>query len=224
MSGVKYKWGLMKMEIYKCFDLPLIGKMLRAWVIKHEGGEKTSSSLRKYCRTKKVSIGMHTYGSCFQNGFNTGGEVIIGRYCSFGPSVRYFGANHPIEKAIMSPYFYNKAFGELDVTDVERSTLIIGNDVWVGANVIITSGCKRIGNGAVIAAGAVVTKDVAPYMIVGGNPAHIIKSRFEKKTEILLEKSKWWNYEPEELFRFYHHMNVPEEFAEELIRYSQKLT
>ena len=205
------------MEYYKWFSVPLFGKIIRDAVIKKEGGEKKSTSLRKYCEEKKVIVGMHTYGSCFSAGFNTGGKVEIGRYCSFGPSVRYFGANHPIHNAVMSPYFYNKSWGGLEVRDVERSHLNIGNDVWVGANTIITSGCKKIGNGAVIGAGAVVTKDVAPYEIVAGNPAHRIRMRFTDEIIHLLEKSRWWELEPSELYKYYNFMETPEEFAHEII-------
>ena len=72
---------------------------------------------------------------------------------------------------------------------------IIGNDVWIGAEAIIMSGIN-IGDGAVIAAGSVVTKDVEPYTIVGGCPARIIKKRFDEKTIEKLLKIQWWKYDP----------------------------
>ena len=75
----------------------------------------------------------------------------------------------------MSAYFYNKAFSGLDVKDVERHSLKIGQDVWIGHGVTIVSTCHHIGNGAVVAAGAVVTKDVPAYAIVGGVPAKKIR-------------------------------------------------
>ena len=146
-----------KIRIYR---IPFIGKKLffRLFV-KKEGGELTSQSLRGLLKKQnKVQIGLYTYGACFQPDFNyqLGGEVEVGRYCSIAGGVHYYGANHPIEKVTMSPYFYNKALG-FPVDDVPRHKLIHGNDVWCGGNVLITSGCSKIGNGAVIGSGTVVT-------------------------------------------------------------------
>lgn len=74
----------------------------------------------------------------------------------------------------------------------------IGNDVWIGNNVIILSGIK-IGDGAVVGAGSIVTKDVAPYMVVGGNPARIIKERFDKEVIDNLLAIQWWNWPLEKI-------------------------
>lgn len=80
--------------------------------IEKQGGYKTSELARKIAKEKnKCEIGMYTYGSCFDDSFNVGGEVVIGRYTSFGPDVHYFGANHPYKFASMSPYFYQKSWG-----------------------------------------------------------------------------------------------------------------
>lgn len=84
-------------------------------------------------------------------------------------------------------------FQETRYVDTEgRFKVVIGNDVWIGAYAKIVEGV-RIGDGAVIAAGAVVTKDVPPYAIVGGVPAKIIKYRFEEKQIKQLLELKWWN-------------------------------
>ena len=139
-----------------------------------------------------------------QVGFNVGGKVHIGRYCSIANDVHYFGANHPIEKVSTSAYFYNKKFG-LNVEDVSRASLTIANDVWIGYGVLITRGCKSIGNGAVIGAGAIVTHDVPPYAIVAGNPARIIGYRFTDKERKLLEEIKWWELSPEEIMKGYEY-------------------
>ena len=81
--------------------------------IKKEGGEKTFALLRKLTKERyNVIVGMYSYGSCFDKSFNTGGKVIIGRYTSFGSNVKYYGANHPINRASMSPYFYQKAWAD----------------------------------------------------------------------------------------------------------------
>lgn len=94
------------------FDWPVVGKRIKNRVIAKEGGDKTSRSLREYILKKyKVDVGMYSYGSCFSGAFNTGGTVHISRYCSFGPEVRYFGADHPVNYAALTPYFYNAKWG-----------------------------------------------------------------------------------------------------------------
>lgn len=190
---------------------------LRKWLnnerIKHEGGVQVSQYARKLARKRNVEIGMYTYGSCFDAGFNVGGKVIIGRYCSFGPNIRYFGANHPMQYATMTPYFYRKEWG-FEVKDIPRQELTIGHDVWIGYGAIITSSCRYIGNGAVIAAGAVVTKDVPPYAIVMGVPAKITSYRFSDEVQMKLEESKWWEKDPDELFKFYHIIDQPDKWAD----------
>ena len=75
---------------------------------------------------------------------------------------------------------------------------VIGNDVWIGSKATVFGGVK-VGNGAVIAAGAVVTKDVPPYSVVGGVPARLIRYRFEKEEIELFEKYQWWNLQDEVL-------------------------
>ena len=196
-----------------------IKKRVNNWIIKREGGVQTSQRARKIARNQawKVEIGMHTYGSCFSPSFNYGGKVTIGRYCSFGPNVRYFGGNHPMEYASTSPYFYRKEWG-YDVKDIPRHELTIGNDVWIGCNVVITPACRNIGNGAVIGAGAIVTKDVPPYAIVMGVPARITGYRFTEEVREKLEESKWWEKEPDELMKHYDIVDQPEKWAEAIIK------
>lgn len=129
-----------------------------------------------------------------------GGKIKIGRYCSIASGVRFLGANHPIDHFSTSAIFYNKSFG-YDVKDVKRHDLIIEDDVWIGLNVCITCGCKRIGRGAIIGAGSVVTKDVEPYTIVGGVPAKVIRKRFDDDRIAQLEASKWWEKDPKQLIK-----------------------
>lgn len=86
-----------------------VGEYLQKRRIRDEGGEKTSDTLRKNTLQEHgVDVDLYTYGSCFEPDFNVGGKVKIGRYCSFGANVHYFGANHPVDHAVMSAYFYNK--------------------------------------------------------------------------------------------------------------------
>jgi acetyltransferase-like isoleucine patch superfamily enzyme len=203
--------------IDRMLDIHCIGKVIQKIILRIEGGWTNTDTLRKhFSRKYGVTIGKYSYGGCFDKKFNLGGKIVIGKYCSFATDIRYFGANHPIEEAVQSAYFYNRAFG-LDVIDVERNNLEIGNDVWVGYGVIITSGCHKIGNGAVIAAGSVVTKDVEPYTIVGGVPARKIKKRFDDETIMLMEKAMFWKKTPEELYRYYDYRKNPKIFAEKII-------
>lgn len=126
-------------------------------------------------------------------------NAIIGKFCSIGPSVWVGGLpSHPLNLKSTYPGFYQKDssfYGiepEYEYHEPEFKQVIIGNDVWIGARAMIMDGVE-IGDGAVIAAGAVVTKNVPPYAIVGGVPAKIIKFRFpEQKIHKMLE-SKWWD-------------------------------
>jgi acetyltransferase-like isoleucine patch superfamily enzyme len=85
------------------------------------------------------------------------------------------------------------------IPNVRDNPLTIGNDVWIGDRVLILGGCKSIGNGAVIAAGAVVSRDVAPYAVVGGVPARLIRMRFNEAQIAKIEKSRWWERKISEL-------------------------
>jgi len=206
----------------KLFDLPILGnKLFRPYIIKKEHGEQESETLRYYVKKKyHVSVGLYSYGGCLKQEFNLGGSVEIGRYCSFASNIHYFGTNHPMNYASMSPYFFNPHFGK-KVRDVSRETLSVGHDVWCGYGVMLTSKCKNIGNGAVIAAGSIVTKDVPPYAIVSGAPARIQRYRFKKETIQLLEQSRWWELSPDELMEYYDVIDRPEIFARKIITREQ---
>lgn len=210
--------NFVKLIILKCiYKIPKIGKKFIYKLAEVDGGSAKSLILREYViKNHNVNVGLYSYGSCMKVGFNNGGKVIIGRYCSFAANIKYFGANHPIDFVSSSPFFYNKSYG-FKVNDVPRSILNIGNDVWIGYGVIITAGCTNIGNGAIIGAGSVVTSDVPAYTIVAGNPAKIIRKRFSEETINLLEKSKWYEKDPEELINYYSLMSNPSFFAKTII-------
>ncbi|MEO0471413.1 MAG: CatB-related O-acetyltransferase [Bacteroidota bacterium] len=127
-------------------------------------------------------------------------RVDIGHYCCIGPDVRCGLGNHPTKDFVsVHPQFFAARNGWVK-TDrfAEQSRNKIGHDVWIGAGVILVDGIK-IGNGAVVAAGAVVTKDVPAYAIVGGVPATIIRYRFTPEEITFLQQTQWWNWPDAEL-------------------------
>lgn len=130
-----------------------------------------------------------------------GDKLIIGKFCQIATNVKFImnGANHAIDGFSTFPFC---AFGEdwqnVPLTPKYKGDTVIGNDVWIGYNAIIMPGVK-IGNGAIIAAGSVVTKDVEDYAIVGGNPAMLIRKRFDDGTIANLLKLEWWNWTFEDI-------------------------
>ena len=139
--------------------------------------------------------------------FSTDAHILIGNYCSLSHILDfYMGMNHnyhgitsyPLE-SVCGISNENKHAPNRDVP-YNHHQIIIGHDVWIGGNVIIMSGV-HIGNGAVIGAGSVVAKDVPPYAIAVGNPARIIKYRFDKDTITRLQRIKWWNWPQEDVER-----------------------
>lgn len=182
--------------------------------IKKEGGELYSLTARKIAESNNVCIDLYSYGSCFSKGFVVSGKCYIGRYCSIASDVHYLGGNHPVDTLSSSAVFYNKNFSGFDVVDIKREVLTIGNDVWIGHGVLITAKCHTIGNGAVIGAGSVVTKDVPPFAIVAGNPARIIRYRFDTETIQKIINTSWWDSSPKELMKYYKFMNNPNVFCE----------
>ena len=128
----------------------------------------------------------------------------LGKFCSIAPDVRVGLAGHPTKDVISTyPAFYSsdnsgcaKKIRDDSILHEKTPKTIIGHDVWIGANAIIPGGIE-IGTGAIVAAGAVVVKDVAPYSIVGGNPATLIRYRFSEKDIERLLRSEWWNWQIE---------------------------
>ncbi len=122
-------------------------------------------------------------------------NTTIGQFCSIARNVMIGAHNHPTNWLSSNPFQYSNKFKNFQMKNKYKfdnsQPTIIGNDVWIGTNVVIISGVK-IGDGAIIAANAVVTRDVPPYAIVGGLPAKIIKYRFDKETIADLISLKWW--------------------------------
>ena len=176
------------------------------------------------CRVHKSSIGLGTY-------IGDGSHILsakIGRFCSIAENVRIIVGNHPISTFVTTyPSFYYNTESQIGFSFHKGAPLynginkypngerdyrvVIGNDVWIGYDCLIMEGVK-IGDGAVIAAGAVVTKDIAPYSVVGGVPAKIIKHRFTEEQIRALETIKWWNWPFETIAENYLSFSNIEEF------------
>ena len=125
-----------------------------------------------------------------------GGTISIGKYCQLGVDVALHATNHPI--SFMTTYINQNLFdGQLKQLK-EVNNIKIGHDVWLGHGVIIV-GNVTIGNGAIVAAGSVVTKDVAPYTIVAGVPAKEIRKRFLDSIIQEIEVLQWWDKSEEDL-------------------------
>lgn len=158
-----------------------------------EGGQYKSKTARLFLkRDYGVDIGAHSYGSCFIPKM-LAPSVKIGSYSSFGKGVRVIPQNHPYKTLSTHPYLYERQFGFIAQDTLMPSCTEIGSDVWIGHSAIILAGCRKIGHGAIIGAGAIVTKDVPDYAIVAGNPARVIKYRFSEDTIARLLAEQWWN-------------------------------
>ncbi len=142
-------------------------------------------------------IGDHTYGRPKVRFAESGAKLTIGAYGSIADDVNIMlGGNHRTDFITTYPFgampaLWPEAAGRNDFA-VSRGDVVIGHDVWLGSGCMILSGVT-VGHGAVVAARAVVTKDVAPYAIVGGNPAQLIRMRFEADTVARLLATQWWD-------------------------------
>ena len=134
-----------------------------------------------------------------------GDKLVIGKFCSIacGAKFLFTSANHTLRSLSTYPFpiFYeawDTPVSEITEAWDNRGDIVIGSDVWIGYEAVILSGV-RIGDGAIVAARAVVTKDVEPYTIVGGVPAKPIRKRFDPETIRRLEHLRWWDWPREKL-------------------------
>lgn len=182
-------------------------------------GVKRTAYLKNIVDHPQIIVGDYTYYDDPEDVYNFKKNVlyffdfvedhlIIGKFCQIATGVRFImnGANHPMHGVSTYPF---KVFGgawvksSLDVTI--KGDTVIGNDVWIGNSVTIMQGVK-IGDGAIIGTNSLVTKDVLPYSVVGGNPAKLIRKRFDEETIAFLLDLKWWDWEPEKLADNLHHI------------------
>ena len=151
-------------------------------------------------------IGKYSYidqNSIEINSYNSNYYVEIGSFCSIAKGFKVFtGGGHRTDWITTYPFghIYNNIFDGFsgEGHPYSKGNIIIGNDVWIGANVTIMSGVN-IGDGSVIANNSHIVKDVEPYTIVGGNPSRVIKKRFGDDVIDKLLKLKWWNFEDSEI-------------------------
>ena len=175
-------------------------------------------------KAKNAVIGAHTYIAA-----NTDIEnAEIGKFCSIADHCRIGMSGHSLQYISTSPIFTQKRNAlqerwiEEDIFEhkSEEERVVLGNDVWVGSHVLINGGV-HVGNGACIAAGAVVVKDIPPYAIVGGVPAKIIRYRFSQEVINKLEDIQWWNLSEEELKQHIHLFQKENISSEELKKLSK---
>lgn len=133
-----------------------------------------------------------------------GDKLVIGKFCAIATGAKFImsGANHKMNAFSTYPFgIFSKGWervmpkpGELP----NKGDTIVGNDVWIGTNAVILPGV-RIGDGAIIGAYSVVSKDVLAYTIVAGNPARIVRERFSPEVKEKLLRMKWWDWSPEKI-------------------------
>lgn len=183
----------------------LINKLFKIFKISNQDSntERPSIYTKDIFKDKNYNIGAYTYGKPNVIFDNQGTNLKIGKFCSIAANVTIFlGGNHRTDW--ISTYPFNVLSDDFPAAKkiaghpATKGDVIIGNDVWIGNNVTILSGIT-VGDGAVIATGAIVSKNIGAYEVWGGNPAVLIKKRFDDKQIQKLLNIKWWDWEIEKI-------------------------
>jgi len=153
-------------------------------------------------RYPQYQFGRGTYGDLSVLSWGEGATLEVGNYASIAAGVKVFlGGEHRIDWVTTFPFnVLWESSRHYEGHPKTKGDVIIGNDVWIGTEALIFSGVK-IGDGAVIGARAVVTRNVAPYTVVAGNPARVVKFRFDTDTIERLLILKWWNWSEAQIER-----------------------
>lgn len=168
---------------------------------------------RRYIKKRyKVEIGKYTYGYRITD---IAGGTKIGSFCSIASGVKIGLMNHPVNFVSTNPFLYYASRGFIDrnVKIPQKGSVIIEDDVWIGANSVVLPGVK-IGKGAIVGAGAVVTKSVPPYAIVCGVPAKVIKYRFDDSVIAGLTAIDWPNWEDDKIKKSIDFFYNPKKFID----------
>jgi phosphonate metabolism protein (transferase hexapeptide repeat family) len=182
-------------------------KMMSVQPLVHPSAEVKASTLGRYtevgARTKLLEAALADYSYVVNDSDIAYAQ--IGKFCSIAALTRINPGNHPMHRASQAHFTYRASTyfaGEDDDHEFfawrRAHRVTIGHDVWIGHGAIVLPG-RSIGTGAVIAAGAIVTKDVAPYTIVAGNPARVIRPRFAQEIAARLQALAWWDWPHEKL-------------------------
>lgn len=180
------------------FNNSYLRKTIRRLMLRREDAGFYSRTVRRLLLVyHDVEVGMYSRGALWSE-LPSGTRV--GRYCSLARGLIVINGSHPVRRKSTHAFFFNPDLGYVDSLLIQRrKKLTIGHDVYIGLDVTILPAATHIGTGAVIAAGSVVTKDVPPFAIVGGNPAKLIRYRFSEETIQKIKESKWWEKDIEEL-------------------------
>ncbi|MBW4022471.1 MAG: CatB-related O-acetyltransferase [Proteobacteria bacterium] len=163
----------------------------------------TREHLAHFVDTAGFDIGEHSYGNPRLHWWGEPSILKIGRYCSIAEGVEIFlGGNHRTDWITTYPFSALDAWPEahsIEGHPATKGNVVVGNDVWLGHSSVVLSGVT-IGDGAVVGARAVVTRDVPPYAIVAGNPARVLRYRFPDEVIAQLLAVEWWDW-PDERVR-----------------------
>jgi virginiamycin A acetyltransferase len=168
--------------------------------------------LKNIIKSPQVIVGEYTYYDDPEDVYNfeknihylydfMQDKLVIGKFCQIATGVRFImnGANHAMEGVSTYPFkVFGKSWGNVSMNAISKGDTIVGHDVWIGNSATLMPGIT-VGDGAIIGTNSLVTKDVAPYSIVGGNPAKIIRKRFADETIEFLLTLQWWHWTPEKI-------------------------
>ncbi len=174
--------------------------------------------LKNIIKNSNIIVGDYTYYDDPQDIHNfeqnilyhfdfNGDKLIIGKFCQIASNCRFImnGAIHAIDGISTYPFkIFGKACKDAPLNFKHKGDTVIGNDVWIGNSVTFLPGVK-VGDGAIIGANSVVTKDVEPYTIIAGNPAKIIRKRFDDQAIEFLSALCWWDWDIEKIT---NHINL----------------